>query len=154
VFYQLLADTLAALHLLWVGVVVFGLLLTLIGGPLGWKWTRNPWFRGIHFAMIAAVVLRTLFAAQCPVTDWERDCRIAAGQYVVDEEGHTVITYAGSPVGKLCHDLIHPPAEWAPLWVYPIIYAVFAALVLATFWLVPVRWNTTEEPLQCTPSSS
>jgi hypothetical protein len=151
--YQLLADLIAGLHLLWVAVVVFGLLLFLIGGALGWEWTRNRWVRGIHCAMILGVVVRTLFANECPATTWEQELRIAAGQYYVNEEGERIVNYAGSPVGKFCHDLIHPPLEWAPIWVYPIIYAAFAALVLATFWLVPVRWRPAVEPAACTPPS-
>lgn len=137
----LLADVLAVLHLLWVAVVVFGLVLTLIGGALGWKWTSNRWFRGIHLAMIVLVVLRTTMWAECPVSTWERDLRVAAGH--VDEDGYP--TYEGSPVGQFCHDAIHPPTPEELLWIFPVIYAAFGLLILATFWIVPVQWRPNEE---------
>ncbi len=144
--YLWLADILAGLHLLWVAVVFFGLLLILVGGPLGWAWVRNPWVRGIHLAMIVGVVVRTVFASECPITVWERECRIAVGHYYFNDEGNYVITYPDSPWGKLAHDIIHPPPEWLDYRAYPPIYAAFAVLVLASFWLVPVRRGRAEEP--------
>ena len=137
--YRLLADLLAALHLAYVAVVVLGLVLIWSGGLLGWKWVGNRWLRLCHLGLIVAVVVRALIWPECPFTVWERDFRILAGQ--VDAEGY--LTYEGSPIGKLLHDLIHPPL---PLWVFPVVYIAFAALVLGSFWAVPVRWRSRPEP--------
>jgi hypothetical protein len=147
--YVQLADFLAVVHLLWVAFVFFGLVLTLIGGALGWKWVSNRWFRGIHLAMITLVVLRASVLRDCPISTWERDLRVAAGN--VDEDGN--VTYEGSPIGKFCHDVIHPPTPENLLWIYPVIYAIFGLLIVGTFWLVPVQWhpNAEAQPVATVP---
>ncbi|MFM7151498.1 MAG: DUF2784 domain-containing protein, partial [Gemmataceae bacterium] len=89
---------------------------------------RNRWFRGIHLAMIAGVLLRAIVWTECPLTWWERDLRELAGQE----------NFEGSPVGKVLHDLIHPDL---PLWVFPLVYSLFGLLILAAAWYVPVQWS-------------
>lgn len=137
--YALLADLVAALHVAYVACVVFGLVLILVGRGLGWSWISNRWFRSLHLAMIVGVVLRALIWTECPLTWWERDLR---GGF---EPEH----FEGSPVGKFLHDLIHPDL---PLWVFPIVYIVFAVLILSTFWLAPVNWRSHQSTTE--PSSS
>src|SRR5262249_11268514 len=66
--YGLLADLIVAIHVGYVGVVVFGLLAILIGGPLGWRWVRNPWFRVIHLLMILIVATEAIWDITCPLT--------------------------------------------------------------------------------------
>jgi hypothetical protein len=39
-FYSFLADVVVALHVAYVGFVVVGLLLILLGLPLRWSWGR------------------------------------------------------------------------------------------------------------------
>ena len=53
--YGLLADLVVIVHFAYVGFVVIGQLLILIGIVLRWQWIRNPWFRLIHLAMILIV---------------------------------------------------------------------------------------------------
>src|SRR5262245_42677684 len=118
--YVFLADVIATIHAAWVFVVVFGLLFTLLGGWLGWRWAGNRWWRSIHLAMILAVILRAAIWDSCPLTWWENDLREMAGQ----------VDYEGSPVGKFMHDLIHPGTQNVPNWVWLPVYAVFGALVI------------------------
>jgi hypothetical protein len=127
--YVFLADVVAGLHVAYVLAVLLGLLLTLLGGALGWRWVSNRWFRSAHLAMILGVVLRASIWTECPLTWWERDLRAAGGQ----------VNYEGSVVGKFLHDLIHPAS--VPGWVFPVVYVTFAVLIVAAFWLVPVRWR-------------
>lgn len=42
--YSLLADLVLITHVTFVLFVIFGLVLILVGGGLGWQWVRNPWF--------------------------------------------------------------------------------------------------------------
>jgi hypothetical protein len=126
--YALLADLTAGVHVAYVAVVVFGLVIILLGRALGWKWVGNRWFRVIHLAMIVGVVIRATVWEECPLTWWERDLRELAVQQGTE----------ASRLGLLLHDLIHPPI---PLWVFPIVYVAFAMLVAAAFWLVPVNWR-------------
>ena len=44
--YSFLADLVVVVHALYVGVVVFGLLLIWIGLFCRWQWVRSFWFRG------------------------------------------------------------------------------------------------------------
>ena len=92
-----LADLIAGVHVAYVVAVVRGLLLTLAGQALGWQWVSNRWFRLTHLALIVAVIVRAALWQECPLTWWSAICALG-GQ----------VDYAGSPVGKCLHDLIHP----------------------------------------------
>jgi hypothetical protein len=129
--YVFFADLMAGAHLAYVLAVVVGLVLTLVGGAMGWRWVGNRWFRVIHLAMIAGVVARALLWDECPLTWWERDLRELGGQ----------VNYEGSSVGYLLHAAIHPTYPIAP-WVYLTVYSAFAVLVASAFWFVPVRWRS------------
>ena len=131
--YWFLADVVAGIHVAYVLAVVLGLVLILVGRPLGWTWVANRWFRGVHLGLIAAVVVRAMIWAECPLTWWERDLRTLARQ-----QG-----FEASAVGRFLHDLVHPNL---PLWVFPATYVTVGLLILGTFWLVPVSWRPRQRP--------
>ncbi len=126
--YALLADLVLFVHLGYVAFVLVGLALVLIGGPLGWGFVRSPKFRLAHLASIAIVAVEGLAGVVCPLTIWEAKLRIAAGQTVEDL----------GLISKLASDLLY--IEIDPLALTPY-YVAFFLLVLASFWLVPVRWR-------------
>jgi hypothetical protein len=128
VFYGWLADLMVAIHVTYVTCVLLGLVVILLGRALGWRWVSNRWFRSAHLLLIVAVVVRALLNPVCPLTTWEMDFAARAHQQGVER----------SAVGHFLHDLIHPHL---PLWVFPVVYILFALLVVAAFWLVPVRWR-------------
>jgi hypothetical protein len=102
--YALLADLIAAIHLGYVSFVFFGLLVILTGGLLRWRFVRNFWFRTVHLAMILIVVAEALLGIICPLTVWEYNLRVAAGQQDVSDV--TVYFFSGVIVLKLlsfCH---------------------------------------------------
>jgi hypothetical protein len=119
-----LADTVAAVHLLYVLFVVCGLLLIWLGYAARWRWVRNWWFRALHVAAMAFVALEALVGAICPLTWLEDALRPGA------ESGRSFIQRA-----------IHAVLYWElPAWVFTVAYAGFAAVVIATFiWLPPNR---------------
>ncbi len=122
-----LADTVLALHALYVLFVVGGLLLTLAGWWRAWGWTRRPWFRWLHLAAIGFVVLEAWFGIPCPLTVLESRLRAMAG-----ESG-----YATSFVGHWLQRLIFYEA---PPWIFTVGYSVFALLVVVVFvWYPPRR---------------
>ena len=127
-FYGFLADLIVAIHVLYVSVVVFGFLAILLGGPLGWKWVRNRWFRIIHLLMIGYVAFEAIVGLDCPLTIWEYQLRQLAGQ----EHGE------GSFVARLLHSLLF--YQFEP-WVFNTLYILTALLVLSTFWITPVCWQ-------------
>lgn len=125
--YNYLADAVVVIHATYIGFVILGLLVILLGALLHWKWVRNFWFRAIHFLMILIVVVQAVAGIICPLTTLEKHWRDKGGSEV----------YTGSFVGHWAHELIF---FQAPPWVFTICYCAFGALVLATLVLFPPRW--------------
>lgn len=132
-FYRLAADATVIAHLAYVLFVIVGFLLTLVGCLFRWQWIRNPWFRGIHLAMILIVVAEAWLGITCPLTTWEHQLRELAGDKV----------YQGAFVAKLVHDWLFYDL---PPWMFTVIYSLFGGGVLLTFWLAPPRWTATVQP--------
>lgn len=126
--YLLLADAVVVLHLGYVAFVVLGLLAVLCGYVMNWNWVRNPWFRGIHFSMIAIVVIESLLSITCPLTTLENYLRLQGGQTLT----------GGSFVGRMAHEILFfdlPPS------FFTVAYCAFGACVLGTLWLVPIQFS-------------
>ncbi len=122
--YGLLADGVVTAHFAYVSFVVLGQCLIWLGWALGWGFARNRWFRSLHLIAIAVVVFEALLNIDCPLTVWEYQLRIAAGQ---DVTGATFM-------GRLLHWLLF----WdAPAYVFTIGYCIAGALILGTFALFP-----------------
>jgi len=125
---RLLADLILVVHTAFVGFVVLGLPMILVGGALKWRWVGDRWFRGAHLAAIVFVVLQQWAGFRCPLTTWENRLRDAAGQ-------------SGYPEGFVAywlHDILFFDL---PRPVFTICYTIFGALVLLSLWWVPVRWR-------------
>ncbi len=130
-FYRILADLTMGIHCAYVTFVVLGLVLILLGLVRKWQWVRNFWFRVVHFLMIAVVVAESFGGITCPLTDWENQLRVAAGD---PKE-------PGSFMGRLVHDVMFMdllPFK-LPAWAFTTIYCVFGAAVLLTLILAPPR---------------
>ena len=124
--HSLLADLLVVLHLGYALFVVVGFVLIWVGRFLAWDWVRRPAFRIPHLFCTLIVPLEALGGLVCPLTDWENRLRRAAGQ-PTEEIGF---------IARLVRDVLF----WeAPAWVFTLIYVGFGALVLATFFAVPLR---------------
>jgi hypothetical protein len=129
-WYNFLADVIVAIHVAYVSFVVVGLVLILVGIPLGWQWTRNVWLRLTHLVMILIVVAEEFLGIECPLTTWERNLAVASGR-PGDER---------SFVGRLLDNLIFidvPDNNW----IWPVIYVGFAGLVLLAFVAAPPHWK-------------
>jgi hypothetical protein len=130
-WYGLAADLIVAAHVAYVAFVTLGLVCIVVGGWRGWRWVRNRWFRLAHMLAIGTVAVEALAGWPCPLTEWERDLRIAGGQPV---SGDTFI-------GRLLHGLIFydlPPAAFTAA------YVSFAFLVLLTLIVVPPVWKNSQ----------
>ena len=123
--YLVVADTVLLIHALFVAFVILGLLLVLVGGLLRWPWVRNRRFRLTHLVAIGIVVLQSWFSVICPLTLWEMSLREKAGD----------ATYPGSFVAHWLETLLY---YRAPEWVFILVYTLFGALVVASwFWVRP-----------------
>jgi hypothetical protein len=123
-FYRLLADAIVLVHAAYVAFVVFGFVAILIGGLLRWRWIRNLKFRVLHLAAIVLVVVEAIAGAMCPLTTLEARLRERAGD----------VGYPGDFVARIAHRLIFYDF---PPWIFTVIYVAFAAMIIATFILVP-----------------
>ena len=122
----LLADLLLYVHLVYVGFVIAGLVLVWIGVAAGWDWVRRPTFRWPHLVCTLIVPVEALIGMICPLTTWEYELRLRAGQQPED------ITF----MARLARDILFYEA---PQWVFTVAYVAFGLVVLATFFLVPIR---------------
>ena len=123
---QYLADAVLVAHVLFVAFVVFGLLLTVCGGHLGWSWTRNMWFRVIHLAAIGFVVVQTWLGMVCPLTTLEMWLRIQVGQPA----------YEGSFIQYWLHRMLYFDL---PTWAFVAAHTVFGLLVVWAWTRFPPR---------------
>lgn len=125
--YRVAADTVLYLHALFVVFVVGGLMLVLIGKLRGWHWVHDFRFRLAHLLAIAVVVLQAWLGAICPLTHWEMALRARAGG----------ATYDGAFIAHWVEELLY---YRAPDWAFVVVYTVFAALVIASwYWVRPRR---------------
>ncbi len=122
----LLANVVVAVHVGYVGFVLFGQLAILLGVWCGWRWVRNLWFRLAHLAAILIVAGEALLQVPCPLTVWEHSLREAAGQTLSGDDF----------IGSALHDLIFLDF---PAWAFTVAYVAFALVVAATFVLAPPR---------------
>ena len=117
-----LADAILVVHAAFVLFVVGGLVATWIGLALGLPFARNPWFRNLHLAAIAFVVLESLLGMMCPLTVWEYQLRgEQSGAGFIQRWVHALLFWS-----------------W-PAWVFTAIYAAFGLLVAFTWWRFPPR---------------
>jgi Protein of Unknown function (DUF2784) len=150
--YEILADATVAVHLAYMGYVLIGQLVIMIGWPLRWGWIRNPWFRLSHLAMISIVAFEAVMGWRCPLTTLEEHLRAEGGQEIADvwKDGHHYtgevegISFTGRVLrriqfaGDLCPDNVST------------IFYVTAGIIVATAILVPPRFR--KKPAQ--PPSS
>jgi len=121
----LIADLIVSIHFVIVIFVVGGFSIIILGGVLKWKFIRNFYFRVIHLALILFVVFETLFGITCPLTEWEYVLRTAAGQQNIDN-----ISFIARIIQKIIF------YEF-PQIVFIIVYCLFGAAVLISWWLFP-----------------
>jgi hypothetical protein len=125
---RIVADLIVILHACYVGSVVLGLGAIVAGIVFGWEWVRNLPFRVIHLAMIGIVVGEAVAGIPCPLTAWEKQLRLKAGQ----------VNYSGDFLGHWAHRLIFFHAK---PWVFTLIYILFGLAALVAFVLAPPRWQ-------------
>jgi hypothetical protein len=140
-FYELLADALVTIHLAYMAYVVLGQLAILVGWALAWKWVRNPWFRISHLAMILIVAVEAVVGFECPLTTWENYLRIDVLKQVKvnPDDPFDWDVEDASFIAKLLRKVMFPEADFVP-YLKPAYYT-FAAVVLASLFLVPPRFR-------------
>lgn len=104
-------------------VVIFnvgGLFAIWIGARRKWRWVRNRTFRMMHLGLILFITAEAILGFACPLTLLEDWLRGAHGERDF--------------VGRWIHSWLY----WdLPSWLFVVAYSKFAALVAATWKLVP-----------------
>lgn len=124
--YRILADAALVVHAAYILFVTGGVVVIWLGGWLGWRWVRNPWFRVAHLAAIGLVIGQAWLGIDCPLTTLETHWRERAGQEA----------YRASFVAHWLHRLIFFEA---PPWVFATAYTAFGGLVVGSWFLVRPR---------------
>lgn len=118
-----LADTVLIVHACVVLFIVGGFAAIWCGAARHWRWVREPRFRFVHLASIGIVAALALLGVPCPLTTLEAWLR---------ESGPSSQGFIAYWVGRLLYyDL--------PGWVFTVVYAGFAFIVLLTWRFVPPR---------------
>lgn len=126
-YYLIAADAILLVHALFVAFIVLGLLLIFVGKLFTWAWVFNFTFRSAHLVAIGFVVVQSWLGAICPLTIWEMSLRAKAGDVV----------YTGSFIAHWLQTLLY---YHAPPWVFVLMYTLFGALVIASwYWVRPKR---------------
>jgi hypothetical protein len=121
---SLLADLILLIHFFYVLFVVLGLAVIWIGFFMRWAFVRNFWFRLVHLLAIGYVVAESLGGMICPLTLWENQLRIKAGNGV----------YQGSFMEHWVHQMMY--YDGSPE-TFTAIYVIFFGAVLLSLWCVP-----------------
>ncbi|MCS6771486.1 MAG: DUF2784 domain-containing protein [Kiritimatiellae bacterium] len=125
---ELSADILLVLHAMIPLFILGGIGVVALGAFRRWRWIRNPWFRSIHAGLMGIVLLQALLGRLCPLTVWEHELRVRAGQ-VEPGAPKAFIPYWTERL--LYHDL---PQSW-----FVVAYAITAALIVGLWFAVPPR---------------
>ncbi|MET0659458.1 MAG: DUF2784 domain-containing protein, partial [Steroidobacteraceae bacterium] len=104
--------------------IVGGLVAIVIGNLTGHKRVNVRWFRFTHLGAIAFVVLQTWLGQICPLTTLESWLRVQADQPAyrksfIEDWLHRVLFYEARP------------------WVFTLVYSVFGAVVLVSWFAFP-----------------
>lgn len=133
-FYGLFADMLLVVHFLYVLFAVGGQLFILLGVARKWGAIRNPFFRISHLAAVGLVAVEAATGIDCPLTVWEYDLRLLAGQAV---EQHL------SFIARLVRAIIFYNF---PQWVFTVMHLAFGLLVIFTYILIPPKFLKERRP--------
>ena len=125
--YSLLADLVLLIHFGFVAFVVLGFVVIWVGYFCRWAFVRDLRFRIAHLAAIGLVLAEALAGFICPLTTWENQLRIHAGE----EAGYTG-SFIQHWFGRI---LFH---DWSEK-TFTLIYASFFLFVALTFWVVMPR---------------
>lgn len=118
------ADAVLVTHAAFIAFVVFGQVYVLLGWGLDWRSARNRWFRRLHLAAIGIVVIQSWIGMACPLTSLESGLRAETGAGHYDQ-------------GFIAHWLSRLIYYDLPAWVFVLVYSLFGALVLTSYWRFP-----------------
>ena len=79
-FYAIVSDLILAIHFAFVAFIVLGVVVIWLGYFCGWSFVRRLRFRVLHLLAMGIVLLECCAGLVCPLTQWEDQLRLRAGQ--------------------------------------------------------------------------
>jgi hypothetical protein len=122
----LLADAVLVAHVVFIGFVLGGLVVIVVGNLRSWPWVNAFWFRLAHVGAIAFVVIESWFGMPCPLTTleaWLRPREVAAAY----------------SQGFIAHWLQRSFGYETPPWVFSATDSGLGVLTLLAWWYFPPR---------------
>ena len=127
--YLLAADGILLMHFAVVAFVFLGFIFIWIGHFAKRKFARNAKFRICHIVAMGIVLSEALVGLICPLTEWENSLRVKGGQDQV---------YETSFMREWIHKIMFYDFSEQ---TFMIVYALFFALILLTFWMIPPEFT-------------
>ncbi|MGL1894269.1 MAG: DUF2784 domain-containing protein [Spirochaetaceae bacterium] len=127
--YDIFADLILIIHLLYVAFAIGGELIILIGAIFKWHFIYILSFRIIHLISVIFVAIEASLGIICPLTSLEYNFRILSGQNV--ESNMTLIARLVRKV--IFYDF--------PSFVFTITYILFGLVVICTIIFIPPKKN-------------
>ena len=127
--YQSMADAVLLLHFAIVVFIVGGLAYVVAGNVWHWRAANNAWFRLVHVAAVAVVVIQSWLGQFCPLTLLESLLRVRAG----------APSYSESFIEHWVQRVLFYEA---PSWAFVLAYTLFGLLVAWAWWRFPPEWST------------
>ena len=127
--YLILADGVLLLHMAFAGYIIFGFAAVWLLRLFKRSGAGNPWFRLSHLAAMAVVAGESVTGVFCPLTAWEYDLRLLAGQG---------FRYEPSFLNRFAEKIFYHDFSEA---FYTGLYLSFFVVLLLTVLLVPIDWT-------------
>jgi DNA integrity scanning protein DisA with diadenylate cyclase activity len=121
--YQVAADTVIVIHLLWIAFVILGFPIVL--------WLNNARWRLIHLAAVIWMVLMQVNRAICPLTYLEAWLK---------SEGRGAEVYSGKFIIETIERLIYVDSVTLEKIMYAT--AAYLVVIVLSFWFRPLRKKT------------
>ncbi len=127
--YAVLADGVLLLHMAFAGYILFGFAAVWILRLLKRPSAHNPWFRLSHLAAMTLVAGESAAGIFCPLTSWEYELRLLAGQG---------FRYEPSFLNRFAERVFYHDFSEA---FYAGLYLSFFAVLVLTAFFVPIDWK-------------
>jgi hypothetical protein len=127
---EILANTVAALHVMYFLFVMGGFCWLLARYAKGSRWLRSPWLRVMHFAAVLVVPAEDVFGLRCPLNVAESSLR---------ESARTANAAATSGVSSVLDVLLR---HTIPGWFLDGMYWVLGCVLLVLLFVLPPRWRS------------
>jgi Protein of Unknown function (DUF2784) len=119
-----LALAVIAVHVAVIAFNIFGLIAIPLGSFFDWRFVRVFWWRALHLALLAVLVLQALFGRPCFLTLW---------QAVLEQDGGALASREPL-IARLVESVIFWPL---PIWFFAALYVGIWIYALALWRLVP-----------------